>query len=137
MKTKVLFLCTGNSARSQMAEGLLKKLGDDKFEVFSAGLQPTTVNPYAIQVMQERGIDISNQQSKNIAVYAHQKFDYVITLCEKARQSCPFFPGAAQQRHWDLADPAAAQGEEKMITETFRKTRDAIEEKIREFLSKK
>jgi arsenate reductase len=107
---KVLFLCIGNSCRSQMAEGFLKHIAGDKFEVFSAGVKPTIVNPMAMRVMAEVGIDISTHRSKSIMEFMGQKFDYVITVCDKAKQTCPVFPGKYEKIHWYLEDPAEAQG---------------------------
>ncbi len=131
---KVLFLCTGNSARSQMAEGLLRHLADDKFEVLSAGINPTFVNPLAIEVMDEIGIDISKQKSKSVNEFLRKKLDYVITLCDNAKQTCPVFPGNYQGIHWDLEDPVQAQGAEEEKLTIFRKVRNQIKENIIEFL---
>jgi len=134
-KKRVLFLCTGNSARSQMAEGFLRHLAGDKFEVYSAGVNPTLVNPLAIKVMDEAGIDILAQKSKSVMEFIGQKFDYVITVCDNARKTCPVFPGRYQKIHWDLEDPAQASGteEEKLII--FRKIRNQIKENIITFLN--
>ncbi len=112
-KKRVLFLCTGNSARSQMAEGFLKNLAGDKFEVFSAGVKPTQVNPLAIKAMAETGVDISKHRSKSAMEFIDQKFDYVITVCDNAKQTCPVFPGKYEKIHWSLEDPAEAQGSEE------------------------
>ena len=130
MKQRVLFLCNGNSCRSQMAEGFLRHLRGDEFEVFSAGIKPSLVNPYAIKVMAEIGIDISGQCSKNVTEFLGQPFDFVITLCDSAKQTCPFFPGKATRLHWDLLDPAEATGTEDEILAVFRKVRDQIKENI-------
>ena len=130
MKQRVLFLCTGNSCRSQMAEGLLRHLASDRFDVFSAGLTPSAVNPYAIKVMAQIGIDISKQNSKNVSQFLAQPFDFVITLCDSAKQTCPFFPGKATRLHWDLLDPADAIGTEEEILAIFRKIRDEIKHRI-------
>ena len=127
---RVLFLCTGNSARSQMAEGLLRHLAPDKFEVFSAGVNPTYLNPLSVKAMEEVGIDISNQRSKSIDEFLGQSFDYVITLCDSAKQSCPIFPGEYKKIHWDLEDPAQAKGTEEEKINMFRKIRDQIKEHI-------
>src|SRR5262245_26594561 len=105
---RVLFLCTHNSARSQMAEGLLRAWGGDRFEAFSAGLQGTEVRALAIRAMDEIGIDISTQVSERLDAYTGQRFDYSITVCDEAREACPFFPGAARQLHWSFDDPSAA-----------------------------
>src|SRR5215471_5243191 len=108
MKRRVLFICTHNSARSQMAEGLLRHLGNDRFEVFSAGTEATFVRPLAIKAMAELGIDISHQQSKTLDSYLQQPFDEVITVCDTAAEACPVFPRAARRRHWSLEDPSKA-----------------------------
>jgi arsenate reductase len=136
MKKRVLFLCTTNSCRSQMAEGFLKTLGRDKFEVFSAGAKATSVNPITIKVMEEAGMDISNQKSKAVVDYMGQEFDYVITLCgENARRACPVFPGRAKSRlHWDFFDPAEAEGSEEERIQVFRKVRDQIRSKLENFV---
>ena len=125
-KTKVLFLCTHNSARSQMAEGLLRHLAGDRFEVMSAGTEATHVRPLAVRAMDEVGIDISGQESKTLDRYVGEPSDYVITVCEEANEACPFFPGAAERLHWSLPDPAAAQGTEEERLEVFRSVRDRL-----------
>lgn len=133
-KKKVLFLCTGNSCRSQMAEGILKHFAGGSFEAASAGVAPATrVHPLAIQVMAEIGIDISRQKTKSVDQFFNQKFDYVITLCDAAKQSCPIFPGKYQQIHWDIEDPVFAEGTEEEKLTAFRKSRDSIKEKILDF----
>ena len=129
-RQKVLFLCTHNSARSQMAEGLLRHLGRESCEVFSAGTEKTRVRPQAIQVMAELGIDISQQQSKPLEQYLGQPFDYVITVCDAANEACPVFPGAKQRLHWSFEDPAAAVGSEEERLRVFRSVRDNIKEHI-------
>jgi arsenate reductase len=129
-KTKVLFLCTHNSARSQMAEGLLRHLAGDRFEVMSAGTEATHVRPLAVRAMDEVGIDISGQESKTLDRYVGEPFDYVITVCEEANEACPFFPGAAERLHWSLPDPAAAQGTEEERLEVFRSVRDLLRDYI-------
>ncbi len=131
---KVLFLCTGNSARSQMAEGLMRSLGLGLWEVKSGGLLPSYVHPLAIRVMEEIGIDISHQTSKSMEQFLNEEFDYIITLCDHAAMSCPTFPGQAKRLHWSLEDPAAAVGtiEQRLIV--FRKIRDEIKTKIEELL---
>jgi len=131
---KLLFLCTGNSCRSQMAEGFLRYMAGDKFEVFSAGVKPTQVNPLAIKVMAEVGVDISKHRSKSAMEFIGQKFDYVITVCDNAKQACPVFPGKYEKAHWDLEDPAIAQGTEEEKLEIFRKSRDKIRECVLGFL---
>ena len=136
MKRTVLFLCTNNSCRSQMAEGILKQVAADTFEVCSAGVSPTHVHPLAIRVMQEIGIDISGQRSKSVDEFSGKEFDYVITVCDNARQSCPFLPGKYKLLHWDLEDPASAEGELlKDRLKVFRKIRDQIRGEIEKLLS--
>ena len=132
-KKKVLFLCTGNSCRSQMAEGFLKDMAPDEFEVFSAGTDPTQINPASLRTMQEEGIDISDQKSESVNKYVGEKFNYVITVCGSAKETCPVFPGKYTQIHWDIEDPAekSATNEE---TSAFRITREIIKEKIKRFL---
>jgi len=130
MKKRVLFFCTGNSCRSQMAEGLLRHLAGNRFEVFSAGIAPSVVNPYAIKVMAEIGIDISQHRSKSIGEFRGGSFDYVITVCDNARESCPFFPAAKKQLHWGFPDPANADGTPEQILAVYRTVRDSIKEKI-------
>jgi arsenate reductase len=109
-KERVLILCTGNSARSQMAEGLLRHEAGDRFEVFSAGTHPTIVRPEAVAVMNELGIDISHHWSKRVDEFAGEHFDYVITVCDAANEACPVFPGNTRRLHWSFEDPAAAGG---------------------------
>ncbi|MBA3052402.1 arsenate reductase ArsC [bacterium] len=134
---KVQFLCTGNSCRSQMAEGFLKHLGGDKFEAYSAGVNPTQVNPLSVKVMNEVGVDISGQRSKSVSEFLNQQFDYVITVCDNAKQTCPILPGECEKIHWNLEDPADAQGEDEERLIIFRKVRDEIKHKIEGFLYKK
>ena len=129
-KKRVLFLCTGNSCRSQMAEGFLRHMAGDKFEVFSAGVKPTQVNPLAIKVMAEVGVDIFEHRSKSATEFIGQSFDYVVTVCDNAKQTCPVFPGRHEKLHWSLGDPAAAQGSEEANLAQFRKARDELKEKI-------
>lgn len=132
---RVLVLCTGNSARSQMAEGLFRALGKGKVDVQSAGTQPAAqVNPFAIQAMAERGIDISSQYPKMVDAMLSQRFDYVITVCNQANESCPIFPGKVERIHWDFADPAAVQGSDDEKLAAFRATRNGLEQRIRAFL---
>ncbi len=133
---KVLFLCTQNSCRSQMAEGFLRHLAGDKFEVESAGAQPTRVNPDAIKVMGEVGIDIRCQRSKDVAQFLEQRFTYVITVCDKAKEACPIFPGTFWNLHWSIDDPAAAQGSHDQRMAVFRRVRDDIERRVGEFAAK-
>lgn len=134
MKTRVLILCTGNSARSQMAEGLLRTLGGERVEVFSAGSRPSVVNPYAIRAMRRRGIDISGQRSRHLSEYLAQPFDYVITVCDQAAETCPVFPGKAQRVHWSFPDPAAAEGSDDDILAAFERVRDDLEAKLSAWL---
>ena len=132
-KRRVLILCTGNSARSQMAEGLLRNGSSDQFEVCSAGTRPSQVRPEAIEVMREIGIDISWHRSKSVDEFAGQSFDYVITVCDNAKQNCPFFPGKAERLHWSFTDPAEAKGAWEERLAEFRRVRDQIRERFREF----
>ena len=130
---RVLFLCTGNSARSQMAEALLKYLGGNEFEVYSAGTQPQTeVNPFAIQALKEKDIPTEGLYPKVIGDMVKLEIDLVVTVCDSAKQSCPHFPGAKLMVHWSLEDPAAFEGSYDEILFTFRETRDEIERRIRE-----
>jgi arsenate reductase (thioredoxin) len=132
-KKRVLILCTGNSARSQMAEGLLRHLAGDRFTVESAGVKPSHVRPEAIEALRERGIDISGQHSKSVDEFAGQEFDYVITVCDNANERCPVFPGKTERIHWSFDDPAAAQGDEAARLAVFHRVRDEIESRLREF----
>jgi arsenate reductase (thioredoxin) len=134
MKQRVLFLCTHNSARSQMAEGLLRQLAGDRFEVFSAGTEATHVRPLAIKAMAELGIDISQQQSKTLDRYLNEPFDEVITVCDQAAEACPIFPGAVHRRHWSLADPSKASGNENEQLAVYRRVRDELRSRIEEEL---
>ena len=134
-KKRVLFLCTGNSCRSHMAEGFLRSLAGDQFEVLSAGSKPTgQVHPLAIEAMRELGVDISKHESKSLDVFAGGKFDCVITVCDNAREACPNFPGAAQQLHWSFDDPAHAPGTDEQKMRSFRRVRDEIHDRIRRFI---
>ncbi len=130
---RVLILCTGNSARSQMAEGLLRCLAGGRVEVFSAGVEQSFVRPQAIEAMRERGIDITNHRSKSVDEFVGQKFDYVITVCDNARERCPVFPGRYERVHWSFDDPAAAEGDAEAVMAVFRRVRDEIEGRLREF----
>ena len=132
---RVLVLCTGNSARSQMAEGLLRQLGSDRFEVCSAGVEPSQVRPQAIAVMREIGIDISGHHSKSVDEFLGQEFDYVITVCDHANEKCPIFPGKVQRIHWSFEDPALAQGAEASKLAVFRRVRDEIVVRLKEFVA--
>ncbi|HJP88356.1 MAG TPA: arsenate reductase ArsC [Candidatus Limnocylindrales bacterium] len=131
---RVLFLCTHNSARSQMAEGLLRALAGDRFDAFSAGLEATEVRPLAITAMAEIGIDIRGQKSERLDAYLGQAFDVAITVCDEAREACPFFPGAARQLHWSFDDPSAATGTEAEQLAVFRRVRDEIAARVRKEL---
>lgn len=133
MKKRVLILCTGNSARSQMAEGLLRDLAGDRFEVFSAGTKPGRVRPEAIAAMRELGIDLSGHRSKSVDEFAQQPFDYVITVCDNARESCPVYPASVQRIHWSFEDPAAVAGSEEERMKAFREIRDQIRARLIEF----
>jgi arsenate reductase len=133
-KQRVLFLCTHNSARSQMAEGLLRNLASDRFEAMSAGTEATHVRPLAVRVMREIGIDISDQESKTLDRYLHEPFDYVITVCDDANETCPFFPGAQSRLHWSFKDPSRAEGSEEERLTIFRSVRDRIRERIEDNL---
>jgi arsenate reductase len=132
---RVLILCTGNSARSQMAEGLLRHDGGERFEVSSAGTHPGHVRPEAIAAMSELGIDISKHRSKSVDEFTNDEFDYVITVCDNAREHCPVFPGAARRIHWSFDDPAAALGDEAARLALFRRVRDQIRERLKGFIS--
>jgi arsenate reductase (thioredoxin) len=134
-KSRLLVLCTGNSARSQMAEGLFRHEAGDRFEVFSAGTKPGFVRPEAIAVMSEIGIDISGHRSKSVDEFARQELQYVITACDNARESCPIFPATTLRMHWPLEDPAAVQGSEAERLAAFRKVRDQIRNRIMTFLN--
>lgn len=132
-KKRVLILCTGNSARSQMAEGLLRHDGGERLTVDSAGTKPSTVRPEAIAVMSELAIDISAQRSKHVDEFRGQRFDYVITVCDNARESCPVFFGASKQIHHNFDDPAAFLGSEIERLARFRRVRDELRAYLREF----
>jgi arsenate reductase len=130
-KKRVLFLCTGNSARSQMAEGILRQMAGDRFDVFSAGTHPKGLHAKSIDVMREIGIDISSHTSKDLAAFLGQRFDYVITVCDRAKQQCPVMPGAAAI-HWGFDDPAEASEDQQV--QLFRRVRDEISRRIALFL---
>ena len=134
-KYKVLILCTGNSARSQMAEGLLRHLAGDRFEVESAGTVASFVRPQAIAAMSEIGIDISGHRSKCLDEFLGTPFDYVITVCDNAQQNCPVFPGKAERIHWSFDDPAEAKGGEDDVLAVFRRVRDEIGLKLNSFIA--
>ena len=133
---RVLFVCTHNSARSKMAEGFLRALGADRFEVASAGTEARGLNPLAVQAMAEEGIDISLQESKTLDRYTGEPFDLVVTVCDEANEACPYFPNAKERRHWSFADPSAVQGDDETRFAAFRVVRDAVRERIeRELLA--
>src|SRR2546426_949059 len=129
-KRRVLFLCTHNSARSQMAEGWLRDLAGDGFEVHSAGTEATTVRPLAIQAMSEVGVDISRHESKTLQRYLNQQWDFVITVCDQANEACPRFPGAATRLHWSFPDPSKATGTPDEQLAVYREVRDAIKRSV-------
>ena len=138
-KPRVLFLCTGNSARSQMAEAFLRKYGGESFEPYSAGLEPKGVNPLTIRVLDEVGIDISHQTSKSIDAYLGKlSFQYLVTVCDDADQNCPTgLPGINERMHWSFEDPAHFEGTEEEKLAKFREVRDLIEEKVKQWLAEK
>ena len=129
-RRRVLFLCTHNSARSQMAQGLLRTRGADRFEAFSAGTEATEVRPLAIRAMDEIGIDIRDQWSKRLDVYLAEPFDAVVTVCDNAREACPVFPGAQRTLHWSFDDPSAATGTDEERLAVFRRARDEIDARV-------
>jgi len=131
---KILVLCTGNSCRSQMAEGYIRKYGGEQVVVHSAGLEPHGLNPRAVRVMREVGIDISGHSSDHLNEYLDETFDYVITVCDNAARNCPVFPGDGARQHWPFEDPAGASGTEEEILGVFRRVRDEIGERIRVWL---
>ncbi len=133
-KRRVLILCTGNSARSQMAEGLFRHDAGDRFEVFSAGTRPTQVRPEAIAVMAEIGIDLSGHRSKSVDEFRDAPLDIVITVCDNAKETCPVFPGHATRLHWPFEDPAAVEGSQEIRHEAFRRVRDQIRDRLRVYL---
>jgi arsenate reductase (thioredoxin) len=133
MKKRVLFLCTTNSCRSQMAEGIVNHFLGDKIAVFSAGTQASYVNPTAVEVMKEIGIDISKHHSKNLTAFDGQSFDYVITLCGSANETCPLYIGGTKKTHIGFDDPAKAHGTKEEILREFRRVRDEIKEKLTDF----
>lgn len=129
-KQRVLFLCTHNSARSQMAEGLLRDIAGDRFESHSAGTEETHVRPLAIKAMAEVGVDISGQESKTLNRYIEEPFDFVITVCDSANEACPFFPNATERLHWSFPDPSKAEGTEEEQLAFYGEVRDAIRARI-------
>lgn len=133
--TRVLFVCIGNSCRSVMAEALLRQHGGDAFEVHSAGTEPKGMNPLTLRVLAETGIDASWARSKSVDEFRDQAFDYVITMCDEAREACPIFPGLHQSLHWGYEDPAAAEGTDAERLAVYRKVLIQIDERIREFVA--
>jgi arsenate reductase len=134
-KERVLILCTGNSARSQMAEGFLRHAGGERFEVFSAGTHPGQVREEAVLAMQDWGVDLSGHRSKSVDEFAGQQFDYVVTVCDNAKENCPIFPGEARRVHWSFDDPAAAVGDFRTRVQEFRRVRDEIAARFREYFN--
>jgi arsenate reductase len=134
-KKRVLILCTGNSCRSQLAEALWRHEAGDRWEVFSAGVDPKGINPRTGRVLQELSISLDGHRSKHVREFAGQRFDLVITVCGHAQEVCPAFPGAARREHWPFDDPAAAKGSEEEVLPVFRRVRDQIHERIREYVN--
>jgi arsenate reductase (thioredoxin) len=134
-RERVLFLCTHNSARSQMAEGFLRELAGDRFEVESAGTEQTRVNPLAIRAMQEVGVDLGGHRSKTLEQFLDQPWDYVITVCDSANERCPIFSGSARRLHWTFEDPSRATGNDDERLEIFRRIRDEISTRIEAWLA--
>lgn len=132
-RLRVIFVCTHNSARSQMAEGMLRAFDGDRFEVFSAGTEATAVRPEAVAVMDEIGIDISAHTSKTIDRFLGESFSWLITVCDDAKEACPTIPGVADQQHWSIDDPSAVEGDEEARLEAFRTTRDIIRDRVHIF----
>lgn len=128
---KILFVCTGNSARSQMAEGFARHFGQGRVEAYSAGMAPSTLHPHAVRVMQEKGLDISGQQTKAFDWDLARRMDVVVTVCGNANETCPVLPPKVMRLHWPLEDPAAAAGSEETILATFRTVRDQVEMLVR------
>jgi arsenate reductase len=134
-KLQVLILCTANSARSQMGEGLLRHLAGDAVDVYSAGRAPSSVNPIALRAMHERGIDISGHRSDHLSQYLCHEFDYVITVCDSAAETCPLFPAPAHRIHWSFPDPAAAKGDDSVVLQSFIAVRDGLEIRLHAWLA--
>jgi arsenate reductase len=132
LKYRVLFLCVHNSARSQIAEGLLRQMAGDRFEVYSAGSEPSQISSFAARVLQDEGVDPSGQYSKSVQEFVNQPFDYVITLCDE--KVCPVFPGAAKRLHWGLPDPSAAKGDSYERLQAFRDTVETLKPRLTEFV---
>jgi len=131
---RVIFVCTHNSARSQMAEGMLRAWGDDRFEVHSAGTEATRVRPEAIAAMAEIGIDIGAQTSKTLEPFLGESFSWLITVCDQAKEACPTIPGVRQQAHWSIDDPSAVEGDDETRLEAFRAARDHLRDRIHMFM---
>jgi arsenate reductase (thioredoxin) len=136
-KKRILVLCTGNSARSQMGEGLFRAEGGERFEVFSAGTRPSAVRSEAIAVMKEIGVDISGHRSKSVDEFLGQSMDFVVTVCDNARDNCPVFPAGTERLHWSFEDPAAVQGSEQERLAAFRRVRDQIHERVKTFFQER
>ena len=136
MKKRVLFICTHNSARSQMAEAFLNELFPDKFEAFSAGTEPGTLNSYAVEAMKETGIDISPNTTKSVKEFIRQRFDYIVTVCDRAKEICPFFPGGLNYIHQNFEDPSTFTGSHDEIMEKVRKVRNEIKNWVEETFGK-
>ena len=134
-RQRVIFVCTHNSARSQMAEGMLRAWADDRFESFSAGTEATRVRPEAIEVMHEIGIDISTLASKTLEPFLGQKFDWLVTVCDQAREACPTLPGVDRQEHWSVDDPSAVESDEPTRLAAFRAARDDLAARVRDFIA--
>ncbi len=134
-KARALFVCTHNSARSQMAEGMLRHLAGDPFDAFSAGTEATHVRPLAVEAMREAGVDISGQESETLERYLGEPFDYVVTVCDDANEACPVFPGAKERLHWSLPDPSAAKGTEEERLSVFRSVRDRVKGLVEELVN--
>lgn len=133
-RQRVIFVCTHNSARSQMAEGMLRTWGGDRFEAFSAGTEATSVRPEAVTVMDEIGIDIAGHTSKTLEPFMGESFSWLITVCDQAKESCPSIPGVEQQAHWSIDDPSAVEGDEESRLEAFRDARDRLRDRIHVFI---
>lgn len=131
---RVIFVCTHNSARSQMAEGMLRAWGGERFEVFSAGTEATRVRPEAIAVMAELGVDIGSQASKTLEPYLGEEFDWLVTVCDQAKEACPTIPGVRQQAHWSIDDPSDTDGDEEARLRAFREARDDLSDRVRDFI---
>ena len=129
----ILFMCVANSARSQLAEGLARKILGDRAEVASAGSHPGKVNPFAIEALGEIGIDIKSHRSKSVDEFSGQSMDYVVTVCDHARDNCPVFPVVSERLHWSFEDPAAVQGSDPERLDAFRRIRDQIHERVKAF----